>query len=245
MTYVGSKRRIAKELIAIIEKYTENRNIKTWFEPFVGGANMIAEVSTFYKRVGIDYNEYLIELFKALQTGWKPKEHYNREEYSFAKHNKDADKKTTGWIGIGCCFRSNWFAGYAGIYKRDNITRSYQKESFRNIIKQLPKIQDVIFDSGNYSKVEEHLTEPSIIYCDPPYKGCNTGYNRFKFNYDAFYDWCVMMQEKGHYVFISEYNMPEDRFKCIWQKEIHNSLSATASTKQKKATEKLFIPITA
>ena len=40
-------------------------------------------------------------------------------------------------------------------------------------------------------------------------------------------------------MFISEYYMPEDKFECVWQKEITSSL--TKDTGSKKATEKLFI----
>ena len=45
------------------------------------------------------------------------------------------------------------------------------------------------------------------------------------------------MSKKGHKVFISEYNAPED-FECLWQMEVNSSL--TKNTGSKKATEKLF-----
>ena len=45
------------------------------------------------------------------------------------------------------------------------------------------------------------------------------------------------MKERGHQIFISEYNMPDD-FICVWQKEIISSL--TQDTGSKKAIEKLF-----
>ena len=42
-------------------------------------------------------------------------------------------------------------------------------------------------------------------------------------------------------MFISEYDMPEDRFECVWSKEISSSL--TKDTGSKKGIEKLFIVI--
>ena len=45
------------------------------------------------------------------------------------------------------------------------------------------------------------------------------------------------MASKGHIIFVSEYNAPDD-FECVWQKEIVSSL--TQDTGSKKAVEKLF-----
>jgi DNA adenine methylase len=44
------------------------------------------------------------------------------------------------------------------------------------------------------------------------------------------------MSKKGHFVFVSEYEMPED-FKCIWSKQITNAMHQTNT---KKSIEKLF-----
>ena len=41
MKYLGSKNRIAKEILPIMLKY---RGERVWVEPFVGGANMIDKV---------------------------------------------------------------------------------------------------------------------------------------------------------------------------------------------------------
>lgn len=43
--------------------------------------------------------------------------------------------------------------------------------------------------------------------------------------------------KRGHNVFVSEYNAPDD-FECIWVKEVNNSL--TKDTGGKKGIEKLF-----
>lgn len=55
MKYMGSKSRIAKEILPIMLK---ERGERTWVEPFVGGANMIDKVEG--KRIGADLNYYLI-----------------------------------------------------------------------------------------------------------------------------------------------------------------------------------------
>jgi len=59
MKYQGSKNRISKQLLEIINTYNKTeRNI--WIEPFVGGANMIDKVATSFNRVGCDNNKYII-----------------------------------------------------------------------------------------------------------------------------------------------------------------------------------------
>ena len=44
------------------------------------------------------------------------------------------------------------------------------------------------------------------------------------------------MQRRGHDVFISEYEAPDD-FTCVWSKQITNAMS---TKKTYKPTEKLF-----
>ena len=55
MVYQGSKNRLAKFLVPIIQKYIDDNNIKTYIEPMCGGANLI-------DKIGADINEELISL---------------------------------------------------------------------------------------------------------------------------------------------------------------------------------------
>ena len=56
------------------------------------------------------------------------------------------------------------------------------------------------------------------------------------FNYENFYEWCGKQKQL---VIISEYNMPEDRFICIAEKE---KISLMSSSNRITKIEKLFIP---
>jgi DNA adenine methylase len=63
---MGSKNRIAKELLPII---TANLQPNQWYiEPFVGGCNMIDKVEHPLK-LRADNNKYLIALLKYVQAG--------------------------------------------------------------------------------------------------------------------------------------------------------------------------------
>ena len=84
----------------------------------------------------------------------------------------------------------------------------------------------------------EVVIEPdSIIYLDPPYAGTN-GYGKKKisdFDSAALYAW---IEQQKVPVYISEYEMPEDRFECIWETKINSTLNADRPT---ESVERLFV----
>ena len=63
MVYQGSKNRLAKYIVPIIQKYIDDNNIKTYIEPMCGGANIIDKIKC-EKRIGSDINEDLISNYK-------------------------------------------------------------------------------------------------------------------------------------------------------------------------------------
>lgn len=86
MVYMGSKNRLAKELIPII---TADLEEGMWYvEPFVGGCNMIDKIQ-HPLRLGADSNEYLMALLKYVQAGGVLPEHIDKEEYLRVKANPE------------------------------------------------------------------------------------------------------------------------------------------------------------
>ena len=53
MRYLGSKTKIAKDIVPIIQSYIDNNSIEQYWEPFVGGANIIDKINCKV-RVGTD-----------------------------------------------------------------------------------------------------------------------------------------------------------------------------------------------
>lgn len=228
MVYMGSKNRIAKELIPII---TEHLKPNQWYiEPFVGGANMIDKIEHPYK-LGADNNKYLIALLEAVQNGQELPEYITKDEYIAVKTNKDNYPDWyVGFVGFICSFRAKFFGGYSGYYTtKTGIQRNYIKERINNILKQ--NLDGIKLVCSSYDALD--IPANSIIYCDPPYNG-TTKYKE-SFDSDAFWQWCRDKAKEGHTVYVSEYNAPED-FKCIWEKQINSNLGNTAKT----AIEKLF-----
>ena len=228
MVYMGSKNRIAKELIPII---TKDLKPNQWYvEPFVGGANMIDKIEHPYK-LGADNNKYLIALLEAVQNGQELPEHITKDEYIAVKTNKDNYPDWyVGFVGFISSFRAKFFGGYSGYYTtKTGIQRNYIKERINNILKQ--NLDGIKLVCSSYDALD--IPANSIIYCDPPYNG-TTKY-KDSFDSDAFWQWCRDKAKEGHTVYVSEYNAPED-FKCIWEKQINSNLGGTSKT----ATEKLF-----
>lgn len=227
MKYMGSKNRIAKDILPIILK---DRKPNQWYvEPFVGGANLIDKVDG--NRIGNDVNTYLICLLESLSKGWVPPKNVSEELYNRIKDNiSEFDPELVGYIGFQLSFGSKWFGGY----RRDSKgIRNYSHEAQRNVLSQSHKLKDIIFYTTNYNQF--YIPEQSIIYCDPPYE--NTVSYKDKFNHTEFWQWCRDMSNKGHTVYVSEYNSPDD-FKCIWEKQIKNTLD---STRTFSAVERLFV----
>lgn len=87
MKYMGSKSRIAKDIIPIIQGYIDRNNIKTYIEPFVGGANVIDKIQC-EKRIGTDKNRYLIALLQRVADGNELLESVPRELYSEVRSDR-------------------------------------------------------------------------------------------------------------------------------------------------------------
>ena len=223
MKYMGSKNRIAKHLLPIM---LENRNGRTWVEPFVGGANMIDKVDG--RRIGADNNEYIISLLIQMsKSNYKAPIISEKKYNDIKKYPNQYPRCTVGYTATQLSYGGKWFGGY----RRDKIgLRDYCKEAQSNVNKQAENLKGVEFVNSRYQELE--IPKNSLIYCDPPYEGA-TKY-KDDFNHADFWEWGRQKTKEGHQVFISEYNAPSD-FKCIWEKELTNNLNS------KKATEKLFV----
>lgn len=49
MKYIGSKAKIANDIVPIIQRYIDEHNIKQYIEPFVGGFNIIDKIKCEYR----------------------------------------------------------------------------------------------------------------------------------------------------------------------------------------------------
>lgn len=242
MKYMGSKARIAKQIVPIIQKEIDDSGYDLYIEPFSGGMNVMDKVSAKHK-IASDKDPYLIALWKHLIDGGELLPEVSRELYVSARDSwRNSDNKFPDWtlgnIGFLASFNGKGFVGgYAksGWEKTKNGERfrDYYAESKRNILKQVENLKDVELICGDYKQFID--IKNAVIYCDPPYQH-TTGYNSSKnFNHDEFWQFIRTISE-NNIVLVSEETAPED-FEVIWEKSVSRSLNASSKT---KSVEKLF-----
>lgn len=237
MQYQGSKNKLSKHIVPILQKIIDENKISNYIEPFVGGANMIDKIKCDC-RIGYDNNKYLIELLKYNRDNNIDIETISYEEYYKVKESyKNEDKKYDDWyVGlVGFCgsFGAKWWGGYARRNPKGDKVYDVPSEAIKSVTKQKDSLKDISFECKDYQSIE--IPSNSLIYCDPPYEN-TTKYGNNTFNHEEFWQW-VREVSKTNTVIVSEYNAPND-FKCIWEKEHKTSLDVGS---QKVRVEKMFM----
>lgn len=226
MQYLGGKSKIRFAVAGLVHAHLRGRN---YFEPFVGGGWVLQEVVAD-KRFASDFNKALITMYQELQSGWTPPEFLSEDDYQLLKKKQDPLDPMTAFAGFGCSFAGKWFGGYARSAGKD----CYAGTTARSLLKQLPKIKDVKFNSACYS---DYSPKNMLVYCDPPYAN-TTGYTGTgRFDNDQFWE-VVRGWSKHNTVLVSEYTAPED-FKCIL--EVGSQMGMTKGGSRSVAIEKVFV----
>lgn len=237
MVYVGSKSRLSKHIAPIIQSYIDDMGDKCngYWEPFVGGANMIDKIS-FPHKYGSDKHKYLIALFKHVQqTTDDLPDTITRSEYYAVKGNQDKYPDWyVGLVGFCASYKGKWFGGYSnGARTKIGTVRNYTDEAIRNLEAQAPRLSGIEFSCRDYFDCS---ADGFVVYCDIPYLA-STKYSTGDFDYGRFYAWCKGMA-KTNIVLVSEYWMPDDGFECIWSGGLRCTLNKDNQTDR---TEKLFL----
>ncbi|MFR2774763.1 MAG: DNA adenine methylase [Anaerostipes sp.] len=241
---MGSKSRIAKYIIPIIQKYIDDNHVDTYIEPFVGGANVIDKINCKNK-FGSDNNKYLIALLKHVKNGGKLLDEVSRDFYNDVRLDyKNGGKYNDciiGNVGFLASYNGKFFnGGYAKPgYEKTKYGeryRDYYKESKNNLLKQSLNLKDINFFESDFRTALPPCLENAVIYCDPPYNNTEKYAKQGDFNYDDFWE-TMRMWSKNNCVIISELSAPKD-FKCIWSKPVSRSINAS---KKSNAIEKLFV----
>ena len=239
MKYVGSKSKIAKYIVPIIQKYIDDNKIQTYIEPFVGGGNVIDKIIC-KEKIGNDLNKDLIGFYKA--TIQSPKlldtlpEFVDKDLFFKVRDNK---QNYETWYCMTIMLFASYNAyleqpTYGGMAKtKEGKIRNYFKEALSNYKKQLPNLHDIKFTSFDYSHYSD--CKNCLIYCDIPYKNSNKVKYIQEFDYDKFWQW-ARETSKDNIVLVSEYDAPND-FAVIWEKEVNVSLY---NGKHHTRVEKIF-----
>ena len=239
MKYMGSKSRIAKKILPIIQKYVDASKTKIYYEPFCGGCNVIEHINAKERRAS-DLQPYLIALLQNLDKleslpAFVDKEHYAEVRESFHKIDGKFPDWYIGAVGFLASYNGRFFdGGYAGlVHTKAGTTRDYYAEALRNLKAQSKDLMGVHFACADYRDI---LYIPgSVIYCDPPYHGVKQyGINRC-FDHDSFWAW-VRRKSKENVVLVSEHTAPDD-FCCVWEQPVKRTID---NHKRVAAVEKLW-----
>ena len=237
---MGSKSRIAKHIVPIIQEKIKKNNIKTYIEPFCGGCNVIDKIQCETK-IASDNHKYLIEMFRSLDLiedlpEFITKEHYSEVRNCFNKELLEYPDWYIGAVGFLASYNGRFFdGGYAGIvYTKAGTERNYYDEAKRNLLEQIPSLDNIQFLYGDYEELYSNQNN-CMFYCDIPYKGTKQYGSSKNFDYDRFWKWANKMNEKN-IVLVSEHEAPSE-WTCIWQQEVKRTID---NNKRVKAIEKLF-----
>lgn len=91
--YQGSKSRLAKYIVPIINKILHKNKIDTFVDACCGGANIIANPKhpiLCANKIGYDNNKYLIALLNKFKTDKPYFINVSEQEYNNVKNNKDS-----------------------------------------------------------------------------------------------------------------------------------------------------------
>lgn len=159
-------------------------------------------------------------------------QHWHEVKQSYLKQDNKYPDYYYGFMAIVPSYNGKIWGSYAASNQRED----YQTQHYNNVMNQIPKLKDVIFDVKDYKELD---CTNSLIYCDPPYSNSDNYYKKNKIDYQEFYEWCIKMKEKGNKIFISECYMP-DNFIEVWHKEYRRTCNNLKNNKGIKTVEKLF-----
>jgi DNA adenine methylase len=203
MRYMGGKSRIAKQLAEVIDRVRKPGQL-VW-DPFCGGLSMAVALSKNGPVWATDVNVALINLYRAVQSGWVPPTEVSRETYQAAKSLPDTDP-FKGFCAVACSFAGKWFGGYAL-----SGSRNYALNARRSLA-EVTRVQRL--DCGDFLSVQPQHVD-AVLYLDPPYRGTTSYAGAPPFDHDLLVsrvrDWALYT-----HVFVSEYDLPVGRI--VWER---------------------------
>ncbi|MBR0083064.1 MAG: DNA adenine methylase [Bacteroidales bacterium] len=129
--------------------------------------------------------------------------------------------------------RTSQYTQCRGLISLERLERLQNLERLERLQSLKRPVGTITARKGDYRTLK--VQPGDVLYCDPPYKD-TTGYNGQEFDNEAFYDWACAQTVP---VYISEYDMPRDRFLKVWEKKVQSQISAKGGD---YAFERLYVP---
>lgn len=222
LKWVGSKRKVAKQIISYFPK-----EFNDYYEPFIGSGAVLAELMdektasdliNWNGSYASDSNQYLIEIFNYVKDNpQKIVDYYkeNIEHYMDDKvNNYNAIRKryNENPNGMDFCLLSRTCYGGVIRFRKDGYMstpvgphKPISPEKFAQRVKVWHElIKNTQFDVMDYKKAMVRAKEGDVIYCDPPYTHSQAIlYGAQEFHIKELWDSIAVAKEKGVKVLLS------------------------------------------
>lgn len=233
MQYMGGKSRLAKHFAPILDAALERCGGR-FFEPFVGGFNVVPALTKATSIYCSDVHPGVISLWRAVASGWAPPEHVGSDAYKMLRALADWSNPLTAFAAFGLSFGAKEWNG------KMRERRDMEGGVRRSIELARPFAARCRFGCQDYAEdpsCVEARCPPSVIYCDPPYAG-TTEYRGIEFDRVRFPRWCEAMARVGHEVFVSEFTGPA-HWPVVWERSRSIQMNSYRGEKIVR-TERLF-----
>ena len=150
-----------------------------------------------------------------------------REEYNKMREFMPLEKDYDEIYGVQDLLQS-----LESLESLESLQRLQRLQSLQSL-QSLQRLQSLTYTQTSYENFQ--IKSNSVIYCDIPYEDTQK-YISGEFNHKAFYDWAC---EQSEPVYISSYNISDNRFEEIWSWQKVNLYSATSNF---IVTERLYRP---
>lgn len=265
LKWVGGKRQLAPALRAL---FPEERRIKNYIEPFVGGGGMFLSLQP-QRAVINDFNKELMnvyqvvkdqpkELFAALERHTNTLDHY----YEVREQDRASDYAALSQVEKAAriiflnktCFNGLFRVNSQGFF---NVPYGYYKNpQYREYSKIMAlshylNHNAITMLSGDYSVVGEYITPGTLVYLDPPYAPISdtsnfTGYTQSGFSIGEqvrLRDFCVEIGEKGAYFMLSNSNSPliKELYADFQTHQVKAQRNVAANAASRGAVEEIVI----
>lgn len=177
MVYLGSKRKLAKDIGAILIPFIEHwayrqKQRVVYWEPFCGGGNMIEYINSNLppgikddrrvQLIGTDINYFLMDLLSRRKRGYLPNYEWTYEDKELLQEHKDYINKVFkgeiedkldipkwyfAYIFLCFCYRGMWNSGLA-LSKNDKGCTNRIISQIRNLNKM--NLKDIWFAGADY-----------------------------------------------------------------------------------------------
>lgn len=216
MKYQGSKASYINDIVPILQFEKQLLGTEYYYEPFVGGANIIQNIDFKYK-FGSDLRQDLIDFYNYIKEhgiDWIPNSCPDRDTYFDIIYNQKDKipeqlyfcyKQFGSFNGMG----NLGYGGRTDKFKSDNMTRNKNR-----LRQEYNKIIQCDFRCADYRDID--YKPGSIIYMDPPYISTRIeAYKINSFDHKSYYEFVRQLANKC-FVLCSEYYMPREFINIKW-----------------------------